>query len=147
MCIFLLPSVGEGVPKGRMRGGLPLKQALVIPSPAGGRGPGRGWARFTSPPPGERPGAGGVFFSLNLCPLCVRHTVPLFSPRSLSNEWDSKQDKTRSFGPGERHGVRTRTNGHQENQRSSSAPIEIRPRHKKKDPSHFGRVVEDGDLG
>ena len=78
MCIFLLPSVGEGVPKGRMRGGFPL----TIPSPAGGRGPGRGWARFTSPPPGERPGAGGIFFSSNLCPLYACHTVPLFSQRS-----------------------------------------------------------------
>jgi hypothetical protein len=65
-----------------MRGGFPLKQSLVIPSPAGGRGPGRGWAHFTSPPPGERPGAGGVFFSPNLCPLCGRHSAPLFSPRS-----------------------------------------------------------------
>jgi hypothetical protein len=65
-----------------MRGGFPLKQALKIPSPAGGRGPGRGWARFTSPPPGERPGAGGVFFSFNLCPLYACHSVPLFSPRS-----------------------------------------------------------------
>jgi hypothetical protein len=73
-CLFLLPSVGEGVPKGRMRGGFPLNQVLVFPSPAGdcaskkcrvgtaGRGPGRGWARFTSPPLGERPGAGGRFF-------------------------------------------------------------------------------------
>jgi hypothetical protein len=93
-CLFLLPSVGEGVPKGRMRGGLPL----TIPSPAGGRGPGRGWARFTSPPLGEagrrapgtwggraadaRQGAGGIFFSFNLCPLCGRHSAPLFSPRS-----------------------------------------------------------------
>jgi hypothetical protein len=109
VCIFLLPSVGEGVPKGRMRGGFPLKQALVIPSPAGdcaskkcrvgtaGRGPGRGWARFTSPPGGGRSqssrhlgrqsrwceaGSGGRFFSFNLCPLCGRHSAPLFSPRS-----------------------------------------------------------------
>jgi hypothetical protein len=35
---------------------------------------------------------------------------------------------------------------HQENQRPSSALIEIRPRHKKKDPSHFGPVEEAGTL-
>ena len=64
-----------------------------------------------------------------------------------SNEWDITLDKTWAFGPGERHGVRTRTNGHQENQRLSSALIEIRPHHKKKDPSHFGQVKEDGDFG
>ena len=37
---------------------------------------------FHLTPTGERPGAGGVFFSLNLCPLCGRHSAPLFSSRS-----------------------------------------------------------------
>ena len=53
-----------------------------------------------------------------------------------SNEWDSKQDKTWIFGPGERHGDRARTNSHQETQRLSSL-IENSPGHKKKRPSHF----------
>ena len=65
-----------------MRGGFSLKQALVIPSPAGGRGPGRGWAYFTSPPRGRGRERGAFFFSLNLCPLCGRHSAPLFSSRS-----------------------------------------------------------------
>jgi hypothetical protein len=59
-----------------------------------------------------------------------------------SNEWDSKQDKTWIFGPGERHGDRARTNSHRETQRLSSL-IENRPRHRKKRPSHFG-PEEDG---
>jgi hypothetical protein len=37
---------------------------------------------FHLTPAGERPGAGGVFFSFNLCPLYACHSVPLFSPRS-----------------------------------------------------------------
>ena len=54
-----------------------------------------------------------------------------------SNEWDSKQDKTWIFGPGERHGDRARPPGHRETQRLSSL-IENSPRHRKKNPSHFG---------
>jgi hypothetical protein len=54
-----------------------------------------------------------------------------------SNEWDSKQDKPRAFGPCERHGVRARTTGHREPKRLSSI-IENSPRHRKKSPSNFG---------
>ena len=45
---------------------------------AGRRAPGTGGGRAAD----ARPGAGGVFFSLNLCPLCGRHSAPLFSSRS-----------------------------------------------------------------
>jgi hypothetical protein len=63
-----------------------------------------------------------------------------------SNEWDSKQDKTWIFGPGERHGDRARTNSHRETQRLSSL-IENRPRHRKKRPSHFGPEEEIRNFG
>jgi len=60
---------------------------------------------------------------------------------------DSKQDKTWTFGPGERDGVRARTNGHLENQHPFSSLIENNPRHRKKIPSHFGPDKEAGTLG
>ncbi len=157
MCIGLLPFVGEGVPKGRMRGGF----SLTIPSPAGGRGPGRGWARFTSPPMGAagrrtpgtwggraadaRPGAGGFFFSFNLCPLCVRHTVPLFSSRS--RPMNGTVSRTRP-GPSALAGPRCPRSNRRPPRKP--APFFDARRNQtppqKKSPSHFGPGEEAGTL-
>ncbi len=121
-----------------MRGGFPLNQALVFPSPAGGRGPGRGWARFTSPPPGGEAGSGGRFFWLQFVPaMRAPHRTAVLSTFT-SNEWDSKQDKPRAFDLAGGHGVRARTTGHREPKRLSSL-IENRPRHKRRAPAISGR--------
>jgi hypothetical protein len=119
-----------------MRGGF----SLAIPSPAGGRGPGRGWARFTSPPPGARLGAGGIFFSFNLCPLCACHSgAPLFSPRSHTAQHGTGQIET-SLPLSGLTNQRAASDRFASRRGDRALPRagENRSRHGKKGPSRFG---------